>query len=225
MATRTNNNRTYYINPETLTFVENSGHGANLIRVSASSSCRITVYDPSHGITYNDGDRNYRRWTVTAYNNKFPDNGAYYIYVRLEKEGSAALVVYSKVLYEVDGSAEGIPASTLYYYIRIGEVSSTDGTSIRDIIYDTGYLESDQGYEDSLGPGEMWEIDKHSTPWLIKAKHWLSGFTVKGFISLVGGFVFKNGEQEKPVTDIKRSTDSDEDVPGHFRLDGRLCGG
>ena len=213
MATRTNNNRTYYINPETLTFVENSGHGANLIRVSASSSCRITVYDPSHGITYNDGDRNYRRWTVTAYNNKFPDNGAYYIYVRLEKEGSAALVVYSKVLYEVDGSAEGVPASTLYYYIRIGEVSSTDGTSIRDIIYDTGYLESDQGYEDSLGPGEMWEIDKHSTPWLIKAKHWLSGFTVKGFISLVGGFVFKNGEQEKPVTDIKRSTDSDEDVP------------
>jgi hypothetical protein len=213
MATRTNNNRTYYINPETLTFVENSGHGANLIRVSASSSCRITVYDPSHGITYNDGDRNYRRWTVTAYNNKFPDNGAYYIYVRLEKEGSAALVVYSKVLYEVDGSAEGIPASTLYYYIRIGEVSSTDGTSIRDIIYDTGYLESDQGYEDSLGPGEMWEIDKHSTPWLIKAKHWLSGFTVKGFISLVGGFVFKNGEQEKPVSDIKRSTDSDEDVP------------
>ena len=213
MATRTNNNRTYYINPETLTFVENSGHGANLIRVSASSSCRITVYDPSHGITYNDGDRNYRRWTVTAYNNKFPDNGAYYIYVRLEKEGSAALVVYSKVLYEVDGSAEGVPASTLYYYIRIGEVSSTDGTSIRSIIYDTGYLESDQGYEDSLGPGEMWEIDKHSTPWLIKAKHWLSGFTVKGFISLVGGFVFKSGEQEKPVTDIKRSTDSDEDVP------------
>ena len=213
MATRTNNNRTYYINPETLTFVENSGHGANLIRVSASSSCRITVYDPSHGITYNDGDRNYRRWTVTAYNNKFPDNGAYYIYVRLEKEGSAALVVYSKVLYEVDGSAEGVPASTLYYYIRIGEVSSTDGTSIRNIIYDTGYLESDQGYEDSLGPGEMWEIDKYSTPWLIKAKHWLSGFTVKGFISLVGGFVFKSGEQEKPVTDIKRSTDSDEDVP------------
>ena len=41
MATRTNNNRTYYINPAYLTFNENSGYGANLIQVSASSSCWI----------------------------------------------------------------------------------------------------------------------------------------------------------------------------------------
>ena len=213
MATRTNNNRTYYINPAYLTFNEDSGYGANLIQVSASSSCWISVYDPANGITYSDADRNYRRWKITAYNNKFPDNDAFYIYVRLERNGSSALIVYSKNLYEVNGSSDSTEESLEYYYILIGEVSGTNGISIREILYDTGYLESDQGYEDSIGPNEMWELEKYSTPWLIKAKHWLSSFTVKGFISLVGGFIFKKNDEEKVVTDLKRSVDSDDDVP------------
>ena len=229
MATRISppQNKTYYINPAYLTFVENSGYGANLIQVSASSSCYISVFDPSNGIGYNDADRNYRRWKVTAYNNKFPSNDKFYIYVRLERNSTSALVIYDKVLRGVKGGevtvskdedgndvyTEAETSQTDYYYIRIGEVGATNGTTIREITYDTGYLESDQGKEESNDLNEMWGLDKYTTPWLIKAKQWLSSFTVKGFITLVGGLVFRKGEIEKPITDIKRSTDSDKDVP------------
>ena len=208
-----NNNTTYYINPAYLTFVENSGYGANLIQVSASSSCYIRVFVP--GVIGYDGDGNYRRWKITAYNNKFPDNDLFYIYVRLERNGASALIAYSKTMYNIDGSTPdgSVASSDTYYYIRIGEVSATDGTSIRGISYDTGRLESDQVKNEGTEMGEMWEMDKISSPWLIKAKQWLASFTVKGFITLVGGLIFKHGETEKPVTDIKRSTDSDEEVP------------
>lgn len=228
MATRISppQNKTYYINPAYLTFVENSGYGANLIQVSASSSCYISVYDPSNGIGYSDADRNYQRWKVTAYNNKFPDNEAWHIYVRLERSGTSALVMYDKVLRGVKGGeitvskdeqgndvyTEAESTQDTYWYIKIGEVGATNGTTIREITYDTGYLTSDEG-RDTAELNDMWELDKYSTPWLIRAKQWLSSFTVKGFISLVGGLIFRNGDTEKPVTDIKRSIDDNKAVP------------
>ena len=225
MASWTNNNSTYYINPAYLTFVEKSGYGANLIQVSASSSCYIYVFIPGV-IEYSDADKNYKRWKVTAYNNKFPDNGKFYIYIRLEKDGASALVVYDKILRGVHGGEivektdedgnvtkeEGeYDEDHVYYFIHIGEVSGTDGVNIREIAYDTGYLTSDKSQNDNGGLNEMWELDKLVTPWLIKAKQWLGDFTVKGFVKLVGGLKFSKGKEgdEKLVTDIKRSTDSD----------------
>lgn len=226
-------NKTYYINPAHLTFNENSGYGANLIQVSASSSCYISVYDPANGIGYSDADRNYRRWKVTAYNNKFPDDkpeqkGEWYIYVRLERDGLSALVVYDQVLRGVKGGevtvskdesgndvyTEAEPEQDTYWFIRIGDVGATDGTSIRSIVYDTGYLTSDEG-RDTAELNEMWELDKYSTPWLIRAKQWLAGFSVKGLIKLMGGLIFSSsdGTNEKLISDVKRSFDSDEDVP------------
>ena len=208
-----NNNTTYYINPSYLTFVENTGYGANLIQVSASSSCYIRVY--ISGVIGYDGDGNYRKWKVTAYNNRFPDNDAFNIYVRLERDGDSALIVYSKSSYNVDGSTTdgSISASDEYYYILIGNVTATDGTSIREITYDTGRLESDQVKNEGTEINEMWELDKFSSPWLIRAKQWLSGFTVKGFLNLIGGLVFRSNGVDKQVVDVKRSVDSDEDVP------------
>lgn len=224
MATRISppQNKTYYINPAYLTFVENSGYGANLIQVSASSSCYISVYDPANGIGYSDADRNYQRWKVTAYNNKFPDNEAWYIYVRLERKSTSALVMYDKVLRGVKGGeitvskdeqgndvyTEGESTQEVYWFIRIGDVTATDGTTIRRITYDTGYLESDEG-KNSTDPNDMWELIQGTTPWLIRAKHWLTSFTLKGFLTLIGGLVFKkDGGEEKRVVDIMRTTDS-----------------
>lgn len=218
-------NKTYYINPAYLTFNENSGYGANLIQVSASSSCYISVYDPSNGIGYSDADRNYRHWKVTAYNNRFPSNDRFHIYVRLERDGYSALVIYDTVLRGVKGGeittstdGEGNEVKVegeedpAYFFVRIGEAGETDGTSIREITYDTGYLTSDEG-RDTADLNEMWELDKYSTPWLIRAKQWLQSFTVKGFITLIGGLIFKNGNTEKPVTDVKRSIDDNQTVP------------
>lgn len=240
MATRISppQNKTYYINPANLTFVENSGYGANLIQVSASSSCYISVYDPSNGIGYSDADRNYRRWKVTAYNNRFPSNDRFHIYVRLERDGYSALVVYDTVLRGVKGGeittstdGEGNEVKVegeedpAYFFVRIGEAGETDGTSIREITYDTGYLTSDEG-RDTADLNEMWELDKYSTPWLVKAKQWLASFTVKGFVKLIGGLMFSKGTagDEKAVTDIKRSVDSDNEYlqneDGSFIVDG-----
>lgn len=228
MATWTNDNSTYYINPAYLTFVENSGYGANLIQVSASSSCYISVYDPSNGINYSDADKNYMRWKVTAYNNKFPNNNFHYIYARLEKNGTSALIIYDQVLRGVKGGKVTITTDengnevrveeeidetkAVYYYILIGEVGPTDGTSIREIKYDTGFLTSDMG-RDTSSLNEMWRLDKYSTPNLIEALKDLKSFVVRGFIKLIGGFVFSKGKEgdEKRITDIKRSTDSDEE--------------
>lgn len=230
MATRTNNNTHYYINPAYLTFVENSGYGANLIQVSASSSCYIRVFIP--GVIKYDADGNYRRWKVTAYNNKFPDDipaqrGKWFIYVRMEKEGTSALIIYDQVERGVHGApmvektddkgnvtkveGEYDEDKFLYYYIHIGEVGPTSDakTDIREISYDTGRLESDQVKTEGTQLNEMWELDKFTTPWLIKAKQWLTDFTVKGFITLIGGLIFKKNDIEKRIVDVKRSVDSD----------------
>ena len=238
MAVWTNKNSTYYINPAYLTFVENSGYGANLIQVSASSSCYISVYDPSNGINYSDADNNYRRWKITAYNNKFPSKDMFYIYVRLEKDGTSSLIIYDTVLRGVKGGKVTITTDEngnevsveeevdekdiVYYYILIGEAGATDGASIREIHYDTGMLTSDRG-RDTSSLSEMWRLDRFSTPNLIEALHDLKGFVVRGFVKLIGGLIFKKGETEKPITDVKRSTDSDkeflEDETGELILD------
>lgn len=234
MATRTNNNTHYYINPAYLTFVENSGYGANLIQVSASSSCYIRVFIP--GVIKYDADGNYRRWKVTAYNNKFPDDtpaqrGKWFIYVRMEKEGTSALIIYDQVERGVHGApmvektddkgnvtkveGEYDEEKFPYYYTHIGEVGPTSDakTDIREISYDTGRLESDQVKAEGTLLNEMWELDKFSTPWLIRAKQWLADFTVKGFITLIGGLIFKKGGEagDKVILDIKRSFDSNEE--------------
>lgn len=231
MASWTNNNSSYYINPAHLTFVENSGYGANLIQVSTSSSCYISVFIPGV-IGYSDADKNYRRWKVTAYNNKFPDNSRFYIYVRLEKDGTSALIVYDKVLRGVHGGEiiektddkgnvtkeEGVyDEKHAYYYIHIGEASGTDGSSIREIAYDTGYLTSDMSQNDKGGLNDMWELDKYSTPWMIRAKQWLHSFTLKGFITLIGGLVFRNSKgEDKRIVDVMRTVDSGDPNEGNY---------
>ena len=160
MATliRPSKNDRYYINPAHLTFVENSGYGVQLIQVSASSSCYISVYDPDNGIRVNE-DSGIKKWKVTAYNNKFPDGDTdpWNIYVRLERNGTSALVVYDKKERKVSGAVvteegEGAPDES-YYYIKIGTVGDTDGVSkIREIVYDTGYLDT---YEANNAMGEI----------------------------------------------------------------------
>ena len=211
----------YYINERALTFSENDLDDPQRVAVSLVSGTVIMVRVP--GVIDYASDGNFERWTLKGYSTKLVNNAFHYVYARLSRTDRTALVVFSVKDYNIDGSittageGEGVVAtaepSTDYFYIKIGELTSTDGKSDRELTYDSGLLGTEQGKEELSPLNEMWELSKLSTPWLIRAKHWLSGFTVKGFISLVGGFVFKSGEQEKPVTDIKRSTDSDEDVP------------
>lgn len=215
----------YYINERALTFSENDLNDPQRVAVSIVSGTVIMVREP--GIIDYASDGNFERWTLKGYSTKLVNNALHYVYARLSRADRTALIVFSVKDYNIDGSittvtgkdengndiTETTDPSTDYFYIKIGELTATDSKSERELTYDSGLLGTEQGNEESNTVNEMWELDKYSTPWLVRAKQWLSSFTVKGFITLIGGLVFRSGDTEKAVTDIKRSTDSDEEVP------------
>lgn len=216
---------TYFINERALLFSENDLDDPQRVSVSLVSGTVIMVHVP--GVIDYASDGNYERWTLKGYSTKLVSNEPHFVYARLSRNDRTALIVFSVKDYNVEGGVttvvgkdengnditETSEPSADYFYIRIGTLTGTDGKTERDLTYDSGLLGTKKGDEESTGINEMWELSKLSTPWLIRAKQWLAGFTVKGFITLVGGLVFRKGETEKPVTDIKRSFDSEEDVP------------
>lgn len=215
------NNTQYYINSRALSFSENDLDDPNRVAVSIVSGTVIMVYEK--GVIDYAADGNYEKWTLRGYSTRLVKNGVHYIYARLSRSDKTALVVFSAKDYNLDGSIKsetdgndtpsGTTSSENYFYVKIGELTATDGSSLRELTYDSGLLGTEKSKEETGGLAEMWELDKAGTPWLIRAKQWLSSFTVKGFITLVGGLVFRKGNTEKTVTDIKRSVDSDDDVP------------
>ena len=219
------NNPQYYINARALTFSENDLGDPNRVAVSLVSGTVVMVH--KKGTIDYASDGSYEKWTLRGYSTKLVKNDKYYIYARLSRADKTALIVFSANSYNLDGSIttiigkdeEGNDITSTtdpnenYFYVKIGELTETDGSSMRELTYDSGLLGTDKAKDESDGFSEMWELSKLSTPWLIRAKQWLSSFTVKGFVTLVGGLIFKNGEEEKQITDIKRSTDSDESVP------------
>lgn len=219
-------NKQYYINARALTFSENDLDNPNRVAVSLVSGTVIMVYEK--GIIDYAADGSYEKWTLRGYSTKLVKNDKYYIYARLSRTDKTALIVFSVNSYNLDGSittitgkdeegndiTETTDPNENYFYVKIGELTETDGSSMRELTYDSGLLGTDKGKDEAGGWNEMWELSKLSTPWLIRAKQWLADFTVKGFIKLVGGLKFSKGQEgdEKPITDIKRSVDSDNEL-------------
>lgn len=214
------NSTIHYINERALTFSENDLDDPQRVAVSLVSGTVVMAYVP--GTIDYAADGNYERWTLKGYSTKLISDAAHQVYARLSRTERTALIVFSVKSYNVDGSVTTVTGkdeegnditdttdpSADYFYIKIGALTATDGISDRELTYDSGLLSTRKG-DDELGSvNDMWELDKYSTPWLIRAKQWLSDFTVKGFVTLIGGLVFKKGDVEKPVVDIKRSTDS-----------------
>lgn len=213
-----NDNRSYYIPPNGISFLANALENPNLVQISLAKDVYISVY--VNGLIEYGFDGNYRKWYLSAYNTKFNTNNALYIYARLSREYGTGMIWFSQDKYNPDGTItdkEDSTASEEYYYIHIGEITATNAsvTLDREITYDSGILTSDKVQNDHSDINEMFELDKVSTPWLIKAKYFLYNFTVKGIITLIGGLAFSKGKDgdQKVVTDLKRSTDSDEDTP------------
>ena len=217
------NNPQYYINARALTFSENDLGDPNRVAVSLVSGTVVMVY--KKGTIDYASDGSYEKWTLRGYSTKLVKNDKYYIYARLSRTDKTALIVFSVNSYNLDGSittitgkdeegndiTETTDPNENYFYVKIGELTETDGSSMRELTYDSGLLGTDKGKDEAGGWNEMWELSKLSTPWLIRAKQWLADFTVKGFIKLIGGLKFSKGQEgdEKPITDIKRSVDSD----------------
>jgi hypothetical protein len=197
---RTNAQRNYYIAPYGISFVENALGNPALIQVSVSIGTTITAYE--QGVIGYAGNKNYREWKLTGYNTRLVNAAHHYIYARVGQSDSSAdgLIIFSTKNYNTDGSIQGdstSQASTEYFYIKIGEVTATNAelTTERELTYDSGCLTSDETRNSSSGLEEMFELDKSGTPWLIRAKQFLAGFTVKGYITLLNGLLFKGGEK------------------------------
>ena len=212
------NSTTHYINERALTFSENDLNDPMRVAVSLVSGTVIMVYVP--GTIDYAADGNYERWTLKGYSTKLVNDAAHYIYARLSRTDRTALVVFSVKDYNIDGSittitgkdeegndiTETTDPSASFFYVKIGELTATDGTSSRELTYDSGLLSTKKG-DSMVESSSMWELLQGVNP-LIKAKYWLTNFVVKGFVTLVGGLIFKNGNIEKPIVDVKRSTDS-----------------
>lgn len=218
------NSTQYYINERALTFSENDLDNANRVAVSLVSGTVILVHVP--GTIDYASDGNYERWSLKGYSTRLVNAAAHYVYARLSRTDRTALIVFSVKNYNIDGSittvtgtdengndiTETTDPSADYFFIRIGEITATDSadtpTVNRELTYDSGLLSTDKG-NSMTDPNDMWELDQYSTPWLIRAKHWLTSFTLKGFITLIGGLIFKNAKgEEKQIVDVMRSTDS-----------------
>ena len=212
------NSTIHYINERALTFSENDLNDPMRVAVSLVSGTVIMAYVP--GTIDYAADGNYERWTLKGYSTKLINDAAHYIYARLSRTDRTALIVFSVKDYNIDGSittvneTDGTSTTTDpsadHFYIKIGELTATDGTSNRELTYDSGLLNTKKGDEESSLLNELWELIKGTNP-LIRAKYWLTDFIVKGFVTFIGGFKFSKGKEgdEKIVTDIKRSTDGD----------------
>ena len=215
-------NGDYWISPRALTFSENDLNDPMRVAVSLVSGTVIKAY--KKGIIDYAFDGEPERWTLKGYSTKLIYKEAHFVYARLSRTDRTALIVFSVKDYNIDGSittvtgkdengndvTETTDPSADYFYIKVGELTATDGTSNRELTYDSGLLSTKKGDEESSLLNELWELIKGTNP-LIRAKYWLTDFVVKGFVTFIGGFKFSKGKvgDEKIVADIKRSTDGD----------------
>lgn len=193
--------RIYYIEKGRLIFVENDLDNPNRIAVSVSSGTTIQVYDESLIGFMSDGK--FYSWTLKGFSTKLAKNDAYYIYARLDRTGVDALVVFSINQYNLDGSranapeGEENPPSEQYYYVRIGEVTATDGTTNREVTYDSGVLGTTKDVYENAGSAqlnEMFQLNKTSDPWYIIVKHYFYDLTIKRSLKLLGTLIWGDKE-------------------------------
>ena len=184
--------KNHYINATALSFGENDLENPNRVAVSLVGGAAILVH--VKGTIDYAADGNFRRWTLKGYSTKLAANTPHYIYARLDRSAPEALITFSVNRYALDGSIEGDSStapSTRYWYVRIGEITETDGVTNRELTYDSGLLGTDKGInENNSALEEMFELSKQSTPWLIRVKHWFESLTIRGALTLMGNLIF-----------------------------------
>ena len=220
------NNRTYRITYQSVSMVENALENPNLIQISLTSDCSIKVAkNEDYGIGYLPNGE-YRSWKLTGINTKLNRIAEHFIYARLSRESEDALIVFSVNDYAIDGSIGGKNPSTLYYYYKIGKITSTDSldnaTVYREITFDYGYLSTPAASE---GTSADWkDLFEVTIDNLIRPLKRFASFVVQGTLSVIGKIVLN----EKSISDIARESDegdipnSDEVLPTAALIQGKL---
>ena len=216
----TKSNENYFINEQAISFTENDLENPNRIGISITSGTVIMVH--IKGTIDFAADGNYQKWTIKGFSTKLATNNPYHLYARLERNSQMGMLVFSINSYNVDGEiitdvtsngetiTNGTPSET-YYYIKIGSITGTDGTSLRELSYDSGLLgtkKAEQAASTKLE--EMFELNKLSTPWLIEVKQFFRKFTIKESVTLLGNLIFGNKTIRGIDTSDNITTPSDE---------------
>jgi len=188
----------YWMSPSALTFTLNALEDPDYNQVTVLGGSVIMAF--VQGVIDYDASRNYRKWTLEAFNSYFETVDAKYVYARLEKVGTKALVVYADEEVEL--------SSGDYYYIYLGKISASansGGTKVDrywEDVLKTGILNTNQFANEETGAEwrQMFRWNKVTD--LIEVLKTFSSFVVNKFFL-----------RDKEINDIKRSTDSDKDVP------------
>lgn len=207
----------HWIKPDALTINLNHFGDPDYLQVSVLAGAVVMAFKQDV-IGYNAA-HNYRTWPLEAANTYLETSSAYNVYARLTRSevNARALIIYDTVLrdmegreitYAEDGSEVLGNADADYFFVFLGQISrsvDSNGQSIhRDwlIEFRFGSLDTSQ-YRNEESGGEwqkMFRLNKVTD--MIDVLRTFSSATFKKFY--IG---------EKVVSDIKRSTDSDKDVP------------
>lgn len=207
----------HWIKQDALTINLNHFGDPDYLQVSLLAGAVVMAFKQDV-IGYNAA-HNYRTWPLEAANTYLETSSAYNVYARLTRSevNARALIIYDTVLrdmegreitYAEDGSEVLGNADADYFFVFLGQISrsvDSNGQSIhRDwlIEFRFGSLDTSQ-YRNEESGGEwqkMFRLNKVTD--MIDVLRTFSSATFKKFY--IG---------EKVVSDIKRSTDSDKDVP------------
>lgn len=211
----------HWIKQGALTINLNHFGDPDYLQVSLLAGTVVMAYK-SGVIDYNAA-HDFRTWPLEAANTYLETTSAYNVYARLTRTevNAKALIVYDPVLRDIEGreityDAEGKEvlgeASEDYFFVYLGEISASvdeNGVTIDrywSVDFRPGTLNTDQYRmeEDAGAWAKMFRLNKVTD--MIDVLKTISSAIFKRFS-------IQKGETVKEITDIKRSTDPDEDVP------------
>ena len=207
----------HWIKPDALTINLNHFGDPDYLQVSVLAGAVVMAFKQDV-IGYNAA-HNYRTWPLEAANTYLETTSVVNVYAKLTRSevNARALIAYDTVLRDIEGreitygedgsEILGEPNPDLYY-VFLGQISESIGSNGQSkqrewsIGFKTGNLDTSQ-YKNEEEGGEwtkMFRLNK-VTDLIDVLKTFSSAIFKKLYIG------------EKVVLDIKRSTDSDEDVP------------
>lgn len=216
----------HWIKPDALTINLNHFGDPDYLQVSVLAGAVVMAFKQDV-IGYNAA-HNYRTWPLDAANTYLETTSAYYVYARLTRSeaNARALIVYDPVMRDIEGreityakdeeTGEEVEVlgdqNDTYLFVYLGQISASvneaGGTMSREWLaeFRFGSLNTNQ-YQNEETSGEWTKLFRWNkvTDMIDVLKYFSAAIFKKLSI--------KSGAEEKVITDIKRSIDSDEDVP------------
>ena len=206
----------YWIKSGALTIGLNAIDNPQYVQASVMSGAAIMAY--RRDIIGYDASHNYRKWTLEAYNTFFQTTSAKFLHAQLDRkeDGTRAILIYADRKIDIEGrvlSDEDTPSAD-YYFIYLGSLTSSinnNGISVDrrwDDSFENGTLATDQYLkeESSSTLEKMFRLNEVTG--LIEVLKPISEAVINKL--KIGKSLFFG---EKEIMGIKRSVDTDEDVP------------